>query len=222
MMKEVAEMKSIKILLTEDHNIVRNGIRSLLDNVPEFNVVGEASNGLEALNFLTANNGVDLALVDMNMPQMGGVELIRSLKEQYPAIKVIVLSMLDHEKYVYQAFVAGAMGYLLKNVSADEMVFAIKHIAAGGKYLCSELSFTLLDRLIYAPEVVGVDNLDLSKREIEVLDLIAEGLTNNEISDKLFTSKRTVEGHRLSLMNKTNSKNSSALIKFAVINGLIS
>jgi DNA-binding NarL/FixJ family response regulator len=221
MIKGLEDVKLIKILLTEDHNIVRNGIRSLLEKVPDFEVVGEASNGVEALDVLAGGKNIDVALVDMNMPQMSGIELIEKLKKSNPEIKVVVLSMLDHEKYVYQAFVAGARGYLLKSVSADEMVFAIKHIAAGGKYLCSELSFTLLDRLIYAPEVVGVDDLDLSKREIEVLDLIAEGLTNIEISEKLFTSKRTVEGHRLSLMNKTNSKNSSALIKFAVLNGLI-
>ena len=222
MNKEATEVRPVKIMLTEDHNIVRNGIRSLLEKVPGFDVVGETSNGLEALEFLATKSGVDLALIDMNMPQMNGIELITSLKKSHPTVKVIVLSMLNHEKYVYQAFVAGAGGYLLKNVSADEMIFAIKHVITGGKYLCSELSFALLDRLIYAPEAVGVDDLDLSKREMEVLDLIAEGLTNTEISDKLFTSKRTVEGHRLSLMNKTNSKNSAALIKFAVVNGLIS
>jgi DNA-binding NarL/FixJ family response regulator len=211
----------VRILLIEDHNIVRNGIRSLLEGVPGFHVVGEAANGVEALDYLSASQNVDVALVDMNMPQMPGIELIGHLRQKYPAIRVIVLSMLDHEKYVYQAFNAGAQGYLLKNVSADEMIFAIKHISADGKYLCSELSFTLLERLIYAPEIKDAPDLDLSKREIEVLHLIAEGLTNAEISEKLFTSKRTVEGHRLSLMNKTNSKNSAALIKFAILNGII-
>ena len=212
----------INILLTEDHNIVRNGIRSLLEKIPEFKVVGEASNGAEAIKFLSGNNKVDIVLADMNMPQMGGVELIKQLKKIQPDVRAIVLSMLDHEKYVYQAFTAGACGYLIKNVSADEMIFAIKHVYRGSKYLYSDLSFTLLDRLIYAPEIAGIEALDLSKRELEVLDLIAEGLTNTEISEKLFTSKRTVEGHRLSLMNKTNSKNSAALIKFAVTNGIIS
>ncbi|MDB5131309.1 MAG: hypothetical protein JWR02_1058 [Mucilaginibacter sp.] len=221
MNKELVEVKLVKILLTEDHNIVRNGIRSLLESVPGFHVAGEAANGVEALDFLADDQNIDVALIDMNMPQMSGIELIGHLKRKYPAIHVIILSMLDHEKYVYQAFNAGAQGYLLKNVSADEMIFAIKHVSADGKYLCSELSFTLLERLIYAPEIKDMPDLDLSKREIEVLHLIAEGLTNAEISEKLFTSKRTVEGHRLSLMNKTNSKNSAALIKFAILNGII-
>jgi DNA-binding NarL/FixJ family response regulator len=220
-MKQLVEVKTVRILLTEDHKIVRNGIRALLEKEPGFEVIGESSNGLEALDFLTEHPEVDLMLMDMNMPELSGIELIALLKQKFPKVKVLVLSMLDHEKYIYQALSAGACGYLLKNVNADEMIFAVKHVKAGGKYLCSELSFSLLDRQINAPEVVAADDLDLSKREIEVLDLIAEGLTNTEISEKLFTSKRTVEGHRLSLMNKTNSKNSAALIKFAVLNGLI-
>jgi DNA-binding NarL/FixJ family response regulator len=222
MMKALHQIDLVKILLIEDHNIVRNGIRSLLEKVPEFRILGEANNGMQALKFLETNAKVDVALVDMNMPEMSGIDVIAKLKVDHPGIRVIVLSMLDHEKYVYQAFVTGACGYLLKNVSADEMIFAIKHVCVGNKYLCSELSFKLLDRLIYAPEPEGIDDLDLSKREVEVLGLIAEGLTNAEIAEKLFTSKRTVEGHRLNLMNKTNSKNSAALIKFAVLNGLIS
>jgi DNA-binding NarL/FixJ family response regulator len=216
------EEKLIHILLTEDHNIVRNGIRSLLEKEPGFVVTGEAYNGTEALALLAGGIKADVVLADMNMPQMGGIELISALKESHPDIKIVMLSMLDHEKYVNQAYLAGACGYLLKNVSADEMIFAIKHIQAGGRYLCSELSFTLLNKLLYAPEFTEQQEIDLSKREMEVLDLIAEGFTNTEIADKLFTSKRTVEGHRLSLMNKTNSKNSAALIKFAVLNGIIS
>jgi len=221
-MKKNLEIKKIMILLTEDHNVVRKGIRALLEKVPGFEIAGEVSNGLEALEFLKdASPVIDLVLLDMNMPEMSGIELIGRMKSEHPQVKVLVLSMLDHEKYIYEALTAGARGYLLKNVSADEMIFAIKHVRDGGKYLCSELSFTLLERQINAPEVVGANDLELSKREIEILDLIAEGLTNVEIADKLFTSKRTVEGHRLSLMNKTNSKNSSALIKFAVLNGII-
>jgi len=220
-MKTLVEGKTIKILLAEDHKIVRNGIRSLLEKEPGFIVIGEASNGLEAVTLLEEHTEIDVVLMDMNMPELSGTELISLLKKKFPAIKILVLSMLDHEKYIYQALNAGACGYLLKNVSADELIFAVKHIKAGGKYLCSEVSFTLLDRQINAPKIVGADDLELSKREIEILELIAEGLTNTEMADKLFTSKRTVEGHRLSLMNKTNSKNSSALIKFAVLNGII-
>jgi len=220
-MKQLVEVKPVKILLTEDHKIVRKGIRLLLEKEPGFEVIGEASNGLEALELLANNAEVDVVLMDMNMPELSGTELISLLKQNFPKLKILVLSMLDHEKYIYQALSVGASGYLLKNVSADEMIFAVKHLKAGGKYLCSELSFTLLDRQMNTRETAGADHPDLSKREIEILDLIAEGLTNTEMAEKLFTSKRTVEGHRLSLMNKTNSKNSAALIKFAILNGII-
>lgn len=213
----------INVILAEDHNIVRNGIHSLLDKEPGLKVTGEAANGREVLDLLGSGVQADIILADMNMPEMTGVELIRDLRISYPAIKVIVLSMLDHEKYVYQAFVAGANGYLLKNVSADEMIFAIKHTGIGGRYLCSELSFTLLDRLIYAPEIAvnGHSAAEFSKREIEVLQLIAEGFTNTEIADKLFTSKRTVEGHRQNLIDKTQARNTAALIRHAIVNGMI-
>ena len=209
--------------MAEDHNIVRNGIRSLLEKEKDFDIVGEASNGLEALNKLDSGIDAQIVLLDINMPEMGGLELIKKLKERNSKIIPIVLTMLDNENYISQAFVAGASGYLLKSVSADELIFALRHICSGGKYLCSELSFTLLDRLIYTPEAASKERLEveLSKREIEVLCLIAEGFTNMEIADKLFTSKRTVEGHRLGLLNKTSSRNSAALIKYAILNGII-
>lgn len=213
----------INIILAEDHNIVRNGIRSLLEKEPGIKVAGEAANGREALDLLNSGTQADIILADMNMPEMTGVELIKQIQNSYPAVRVVVLSMLDHEKYVYQAFAAGANGYLLKNVTADELVFAIKHVSIGGRYLCSELSFTLLDRLIYAPEISidGQQGIEFSKREIEVLQLIAEGLTNTEIAERLYTSKRTVEGHRQNLIDKTNARNTAALIRYAIVNGII-
>jgi len=137
---------------------------------------------------------------------------------------LIILSMLDNEKYVAQAFSEGACGYLLKNVSSDELIFAIKHVSAGGKYLCSELSIRMLERLVnssLSSPSVFEDVIDLSSREIEVLNLIAQGLTNHEMSEKLFLSKRTIEGHRQSLIEKTGSRNTAALIRYAVINGIV-
>lgn len=211
----------ISILLAEDHNIVRNGIKSLLEKDTDLQVAGEGMNGHEVLQLLAGGAVADIVLADMNMPGMSGLELIAEIKNLYPKIQVVILSMLDHEKYVSQAFNAGACGYLLKNVSADEMIFAIKHVNSGGKYLCSELSFKLLERLIYAPEAPDQVDIEFSKREMEILNLIAEGLTNTEIADKLFTSKRTVEGHRQSLIDKTGARNTAALIKYSILNGII-
>jgi len=214
----------LNVLLAEDHNIVRNGIRMLLEMDKSINVIGEAMDGLQALEMVQKGMEVDIVLADINMPEIDGIALISKVKALNPNIRVMILSMLDNEKYVSQAFTEGASAYLLKSVSADELVFSIKHVSTGNKYLCSELSIRLLDRLIQKSnmEYGGVDiSKNFSMREIDVLHLIAEGLTNSEMSDRLFISKRTVEGHRQSLIEKTGSRNTAALIKYAVLNGIV-
>ncbi|MBB6502471.1 response regulator [Pedobacter cryoconitis] len=214
----------LSLLLAEDHNIVRNGIRMLLEADKEISIAGEATNGLEVLEIIDKGIKVDIVLADINMPEMDGISLIRELKLKKPETQIVMLSMLDNEKYVSQAFSEGASGYLLKSVSADELIFSLKHVNTGGKYLCAELSIRLLDKLVHAANMPINQinaNLDFSMREIEILHLIAEGLTNNEMSDKLFISKRTIEGHRQSLIEKTGSRNTAALIRFAVLSGII-
>ena len=215
----------LNLILAEDHNIVRNGIRMLLEADKEIRIVGEAINGREVLDMIAAGIKADIVMADINMPELDGISLIRELKINSPETRIVMLSMLDNEKYVSQAFSEGASGYLLKNVSSDELVFSLKHVHGGGKYLCSELSIRLLDKLIQssaAPLSQKNDpQINFSMREIEILHLIAEGLTNNEMSDKLFISKRTIEGHRQSLIEKTGSKNTAALIRFAVLSGII-
>ena len=213
----------LNVVLAEDHNIVRNGIKMLLEMDKNINVIGEATNGHEVLKIANQGAKIDIVLADINMPEMDGITLIGSLKAISPGTKIVMLSMLDNEKYVARAFVEGASGYLLKNVSADELLFSLKHIHSGGKYLCAELSVRLLDRLVHSSGVQfnAEPAIDLSMREIEILNLISEGLTNSEMSDKLFISKRTIEGHRQSLIEKTNSKNTAALIRFALVNGYI-
>lgn len=214
----------IKVLLAEDHNIVRNGIKSLIDKQPDIEVVAEAIDGLEVIGKLNEGTKADIVLTDINMPQLNGLSLIEHLKEKNPEIKVIILSMLDHENYVMKAVSSGAQGYLLKSVSEDEMMFAIRHVTAGNLYVCSELTSKLLDKLSTLPDENSEGNkiaIDLSRREIEILLLIAEGFTNNEIAEKLFTSRRTVEGHRQNLLEKTGARNTATLIRFAARNGLI-
>lgn len=214
----------LKIILAEDHVIVRNGIKLLLGAQPGVEVIAETKNGLEVLDLLHSGMQPDVVLTDINMPEMDGIELIKKLKTDFPSVKAIVLSMLDNEKYVAQAFLEGSYGYLLKNVNEDEMLFALKTVNNGTKYLCTELSQKLLDRftqnLVQQSELAN-QRIDLSMREIEVLHLIAEGFTNQEMADKLFLSKRTVEGHRQMLIDKTGSKNTAALIRFAVVNGFL-
>lgn len=213
-----------RILLAEDHSIVRSGIRFLLEKETDMAVVAEATDGNEVLDMIKSGLQFDVLLADINMPEMGGIELISHLRTMRPETRSLVLSMIDEENSVLEAFSAGASGYLLKNVTKDEMIFAIHHVMTGNRYICSELAANMLVKLsqdTVAPSNRKKVEVGLSKREVEVLGLIAEGLTNNEIANKLFTSRRTIEGHRKNLIDKTGARNTATLIRFAVTNGLL-
>ncbi|GGE41401.1 LuxR family two component transcriptional regulator [Pedobacter psychrotolerans] len=214
----------LKIILAEDHVIVRNGIKLLLEYQSMVEVIGETSSGQGVLDLIDSGVIPDIVLTDINMPDLDGIGLIKALKIQHPKVKVIILSMIDSEKYVAQAFLEGSHGYLLKNVTEDELMFALKTVSNNTKYLCVELAQKLLDKLIgtiSAQSEQVSHHVDLTMREIEVLHLLAEGYTNQEMADKLFLSKRTIEGHRQTLIDKTGSKNTAALIRFAVSNGYL-
>lgn len=219
-------MEQIKIILIEDHNIVRNGIRSLLEK-DSMEIIAEASNAAELSSILDGlDNKLDeiILITDINMPGENGLDMIPSLLEKFPGLRIIILSMLAHEKYVIKAFQAGAMGYILKNVTPEELLFAVRHVFQNKiRYLCNELSLELLDKQLERSQRVTneLPEVEISRRESEILHLIAEGYTNQEIADKLFTSKRTVEGHRQNLIDKTQSRNSASLIRYAVLKGLI-
>lgn len=216
-------MKFIKVFLVEDHNIVRIGIRTLLEKQRDIEIVGEAGTVNEALEKLRTGIPVDIILSDINMSDLSGLDLINIVRPEFPDIKLIMLTMLEHENYVKQSIVAGASGYLLKNVDIEQMLFAIRHVAAGGRYISSEVVFEMLKKQLNSPpEVVNRELVDLSQREEEVLRLIADGFTNQEIADKLFTSRRTVEGHRQNLLEKTRTKNTATLIRYAIRNNIIS
>lgn len=211
----------IKVILVEDHLVVRNGIKLLLDTSGEVEIISEAKDGSELMDLLNKGLQPDIVLSDINMPLMDGLEVTSYLSEKYPKIRVILLSMLNTVNQVIDAFERGAKGYLVKNVGYNELIFAVKHVASGGRYICEEITMMMINILSSssATNVLKKESnldLDLSEREIEVLQLISEGYTNMEIADKLFLSKRTVEGHRQSLINKVKVKNSAELIKFAV------
>jgi DNA-binding NarL/FixJ family response regulator len=214
----------INIILAEDHNIVRDGLRSLLQGDPDFTVIAEAKNGAEVLDLLKKGLQADILLTDMNMPVVGGLELTGVVSAQYPQLKTVVLSALDNEKYVVQCFKAGAVGYVLKSIEADELKFAVKHVNTGNHYICSELTSRVLKRQLYntQPVVVeGIQDITFSERDIDVLAMLADGMTNQEIADKLFTSKRTIEGYRESMIARTGVRNTVALIRFAMAHGII-
>ncbi|QHT67021.1 response regulator transcription factor [Rhodocytophaga rosea] len=214
----------IDVILADDHKIIRDGIKALLTQDTGIRVVAEAANGSEVLDILS-RTPANVVVIDANMPVMDGFEATRRIRESYPEIRVLMLSMLDHESYINKGIEAGATGYILKNTGKDEIIHAIQMVASGHKFICAEISLNLLKKfsshssrpVSFADKVPG----DLSKREVEVLQLIAEGYTNAEIAEKLFTSKRTVESHRQNLLDKTNSNNTATLIKYAVSQGLI-
>jgi DNA-binding NarL/FixJ family response regulator len=213
----------INIILAENHNLVRNGIKILLERDAGLKVVADAQYGKEVLDLLETGLVVDVLLANINVPEVEGLNLIRTIKQRYPQLSVVILSMLDHEEFIVDAFKEGVSGYLFKNISSEELIFAIKHVHEGKKYICNELSIRLLDKLVSlsCQRKSHVLHHDFSPREIEILHLMSEGYTNTEMSDKLFISKRTIEGYRQNLIDKTKVKNTAALIKYAVLNGII-
>lgn len=217
----------INLIITDDHKIVRDGLKALLQDHGAVRVVGEAASGSELLDILPGVEA-DIVLMDLSMPGMDGFDTATQIFNRYPELKVVVLSMLSHEKYVQRMMELGASGYILKNAGKDELHCALQLIAHGCRYISPEVTLELLRKVKQLPIEMPSSNgneeehRELSKRELEVLSLIGEGFTNAEIADKLFTSKRTVETHRQNLLDKTKARNTAALIKYALQRGLIS
>ncbi|HEX8349429.1 MAG TPA: response regulator transcription factor [Hymenobacter sp.] len=203
----------IRVVLVDDHTILRNGIRTLLATAPDLEVVGQVGNGLLLLELL-AQTPADLVVLDVNMPVLDGLATIKALRQQFPVVKVLVLSMLDHEQYVTRMLEAGALGYILKTATPTEITHAIRTVAANRPFLCTELGMNMLQKLTHKdghshtpvnePSYQLFD--ELSKRELEVLQLMATGLSNQEIADQLFTSKRTIETHCQTIVEKTKAR----------------
>ena len=216
-----------RILLADDHTILRDGIRALLSAESDLEVVGEAGNGAEVLAILETTHA-DVVLMDVQMPVLDGFATMPELRRRFPNAHVLVLTMLDHENYVARMMEAGALGYVLKNAAISEITYAIRAVASGSPFLSTEIGLSMLHKAVAhsggtsPDEASGHTGADLTARELEVLKLIAEGMTNGEIADKLFTSKRTIETHRQNIIAKTQAKNTAALIKLAVSRGLIS
>ena len=204
--------KAINILLADDHLLVRNGIKSLLEEESYLHVVGEAANGQEALD-LAKKIQPDLLIIDVRMPVMDGIEAVGHLKNYAPDTKAIVLSMHDSEEYILKSIKAGASGYLLKDTGKSEFLKAIKTIYQGGKYFSGDISNVIVTNYLQntVPKESPKSTIDnaakLTRKEIEILHFILSGMTNTEISDRLGKSKRTIETHRFNLMKKMNVKN---------------
>lgn len=210
-----------RLFIVDDHTVLREGLHNLLADEPGLIVVGEASNGQQLLDQLPTTPA-DVVLLDLHMPGLGGLATTRRLKEEFPDVRVLILSMEEHELKIGQVLAAGALGYVLKNADKAEILVAIQSVSAGKRFLCSELGLSMLDKLLGSVPAIPVSMETatvLSQREREVLQLVADGLTNGEIAEKLFTSKRTVETHRQNILEKTAAKNTAALVRYAAGHG---
>jgi len=207
-------MNEIKVILADDHNLFRNGLKLLLSGYGHIHVVGEASDGLELLSLLNKVHP-DIILIDIEMPVMNGIEASKAALEKFPDLKIISLSMYGEEEYYYKMIDAGVKGFILKNSDITEVIKAIDSVLKGGTYFSSDVLYNVVKN-IKAVSKIPTTNTKISDREKEVLEQICKGLSNQEIADVLFISKRTVEKHRASLLNKTNTKNTAQLVMFAI------
>lgn len=218
-----ADHNKIRLLLVDDHTLVRDGIRSLLAHETSFEFTGEAANGLQAIHFLEENE-VDVILMDINMPVMNGIEATREITKKFPGVKVLTLSMNKDKGYISKMLNAGAMGYVLKDTEHEELVESIKQVFAGQPFFGTETSRIMMESFMPNTRVQhhgnDVDPEELTPREKEVLALIAAEMTNPEIAEKLFISVRTVDTHRRNLLIKLGAKNSIGLVKYAIKHNL--
>lgn len=211
-------MEKIRIALADDHQLFRNGLKILLHAYPDFEVLAEASNGNELMKALE-NSTCDIILMDISMPELDGIEATSRISARYPDTKVIALSMYGEEEYYYRMVDAGAKGFILKDSDINDVREAILAVYKGGNYFSQELLYHVIRKIKSREQ--EVKSSSLSKREKEILLKICEGLSNHEIANALFISKRTVDKHRANLLSKTNSKNTASLILYAIKHRLI-
>lgn len=212
-----------RIILAEDHTILREGLRSLLSSSQDLEIVGEAEDGREAVR-LAEELKPDLILTDLSMPRMNGMEAIKEIRERSPETKILVLTVHKAEEYILATLQAGANGYLLKESTHAELLIAVHHVLRGRCYISPGISDKVLEGYLEGKKTLkNRTSFDtLTKREREVLKLIAEGYTNKSIADQLCISVKTVEKHRANLMEKLNLHNVQALTVFAIEKGLVS
>lgn len=216
-------MERIKVILVDDHQIVRDGIKALINDDPSINIITEASSAAELMDKLETYRP-DVILMDINLPDSTGIELTKELKETKPEIKILILSMHMGEDFIVNAIEAGAKGYLPKTTSKKELLSAINTIAKGEDYFNETISNILIKSYVkraQTPKKEEEKVIDLTRREKEIITLFALGLSNKEIADKLFISIRTVESHKNNIMNKLELKSTVDLVKFALKNNYI-
>ena len=212
-----------RIVIAEDHTILREGLRALLTSSPDFEIVGEAEDGREAIRCVEKLKP-NLILTDLSMPRMTGMDAIREIKRRFPETKILVLTVHRTEEYILATLKAGADGYLLKESTQAELLIAVKHVLSGKHYISPGISDKVLEGYLDGRKALKTRTTweTLTQREREILKLIAEGYRNKQIADDLCISVKTVEKHRANIMEKLNLHNVQALTTFAIEKGLVS
>jgi DNA-binding NarL/FixJ family response regulator len=212
-------MKKHKVILVDDHKLFRDGLKLLLNNSDNVQVVAEASNGIEFLEIVGNYQDV-IVLMDIEMPKMNGIDATKQILAKCPDLRIIALTMFGEDEYYYQMIEAGVKGFLLKNTSIDEVLDAIETVSRGENCFSQELLYNIVRNLSHSNRT-NYNDPNLSEREIEILQLICEGLSNQEIADKLFISKRTVDTHRSNILDKTGTNNTASLVMYSIKKGVI-
>jgi len=221
-------MAKTRILIADDHDVVRSGLNVLLRSAPDFAVVGEAADGEEAVR-LSAKLNPDVVIMDISMPKLDGIEATRVIKERQPEVRVIILSVHEDEEYAYQILKAGACGYLLKNASRKDIFHAVRSAMSGERFFSPGISRMIVEGFVRRAKEHGQDappappeaDQKLTKREVEVLTYIARGYTNRQIAEALFLSFRTINTHRANIMQKLNIHETAGLVRYAIGAGLV-
>lgn len=213
-------METLRILLADDHAVLRDGVRMVLESQTGFRVVGTADNGQDAVQ-LAEDLQPDIAVLDVAMPEMNGLEATRAIKERCSQTAVVILSMYDNEEYLREALRSGASAYVLKRAAAKELISAIQMVRQGQSYLDPALTRTLITDYVRKVERGDEAPDSLTDRELEVLKLVAEGFTNRQIALELSISIKTVQTHRANLMDKLNLHDRTELVRYAIRRGLI-
>lgn len=214
-------MDTTKIVIADDHEIVRDGIIAMLEDYHHIEVTGQAKSGEEVLALCEdETNEIDLIIMDLNMGEMGGIEATRRVKEQFPHIKILALTMMKDEEKIREMTRAGASGYILKNSGMEELVEAIKQVMQGEIYYSDEAVYSIITGKKEIKKDVNEES-NLTDRELEVLELICKEYTNAEIADKLYLSVRTIDAHRRNLLQKTGARNTAGLVRYAMKHHLL-
>jgi two-component system, NarL family, response regulator NreC len=225
MEREKITVDEIKIVLVDDHDIVRDGLKVLLMNLPDIKVIGEVSTGNELFNLLE-NNQPDIILMDITLPKMSGIVVTEKVKLEYPDIKVIMLTASVNDKSVFDSFKAGALGFLPKNINQFELLLAIREVYNGKRFLARSISEDVLDKYLnkYKPDTINHVKIEngLTERELEIAELFAEGYNYKQIADKLSISSHTVETHKKNIFEKLEINSVVGLVKYAIKNGITS